>query len=80
MFSFMTSQLVIHFLNFFIIIIIIITIIIITPGRRRKIRRRIRKRSPHNLWMQEVSIGIREKVINSKEWIDREEWRRITKH
>ena len=39
------------------------------PGRRRK-------RRPRNSWMQEVTSGMREKGINSMEWIDREEWRR----
>ena len=29
-----------------------------------------------NSWMQEVTIGIREKGINYLECIDREEWRR----
>ena len=29
---------------------------------------------PPNSWAQEVTTGIREKVINTIEWIDKEEW------
>jgi hypothetical protein len=39
------------------------------PGRRRKGR-------PQNLWIQEVTTGMREKGINNMEWIDREGWRK----
>ena len=35
------------------------------PVKRRKGR-------PRNSWMEEVTIGIREKEINNTEWIDRE--------
>ena len=38
------------------------------PGRRRK-------GILGNSWMLEVTTGIREKRINNKEWVDREEWR-----
>ena len=37
-------------------------------GRRRKGR-------PRNFWIQEVTTGMREKGINNKEWIYRQEWR-----
>ena len=41
-------------------------------GRRRK-RRRIRKGTPRNLWIQEIimkneKIRMRDKAINNKEW------------
>ena len=42
-------------------------------GRRR---RRKRKGSPPNSWMQKVTTGMREKEINNMEWIVREEWKR----
>ena len=38
------------------------------PGRRRKER-------PRNSWLQELKPGMREKGINSMEWIDKQEWR-----
>jgi hypothetical protein len=42
------------------------------PGSRRKGR-------ALNSWMQELTIGMREKAINSIEGIEREEWRRKIK-
>ena len=42
------------------------------PGRKRKGR-------PRNSWLQEVRTGMREKGIDSMEWIKREEWRRKIK-
>ena len=41
------------------------------PGRRRR-----RKGRPRNLWIQELTTGMREKGINNMEWVEREEWRR----
>ena len=41
--------------------------------------RRKRKGKPQNSWMQELT-GMREKEINSKEWIDREQWSRNNKY
>ena len=35
-----------------------------------------RKGRPRNLWMQEVTTGMREGGIGDLEWVDREEWRR----
>ena len=35
-----------------------------------------RKGRPRNTWMKEVTTVMREKGINSMEWIDKEEWRR----
>ena len=43
------------------------------PGRER------RKERPRNSWMQEVRTGIKDKGIDSMEWIDMEEWRRKIK-
>ena len=43
------------------------------PGRRR------RKERPQISCMQKVTTGMREKGINSMEWIDKEEWRRKIK-
>ena len=43
-----------------------------SPERRRKVR-------PRNLWMQEVTRGMRGKGINNMEWVDREKWRRKLK-
>ena len=40
------------------------------PGRKRRKGRR------RNSWMQEVTTGMREKGIDSMEWVEREEWRR----
>ena len=40
---------------------------------------RIRQGRPRNSWMQEVTTGMREKVINNMEWVDRVEWRRKIK-
>ena len=40
-----------------------------SPGRR--------KGKPRNSWMQRVTTGMREKVINNMEWDDREEWKKI---
>ena len=42
------------------------------PGRRRRRRKGRRKGRLRNLWMQEGTIGMREKGINNMEWIDRE--------
>ena len=42
------------------------------PGIRRKGR-------PRNLWMQDVTTGMRENGYNNVEWVDREEWRRKIK-
>ena len=39
------------------------------PGRRRKGR-------PRNLWMQEVTTGMRERGNGDLEWVDREGWKR----
>ena len=38
------------------------------PGRRKKGR-------PRNSWMQEVTTGMREKGINTMEWIYRAGWK-----
>jgi hypothetical protein len=42
------------------------------PGRRRKGR-------PRNLWMLEVTTGMREEGIKNIEWVDRDEWTRKIK-
>ena len=38
-----------------------------------------RKGRPRNSWMQEVTTGMREKGVNSMEWINREGCRRKIK-
>ena len=41
------------------------------PGRR--------KGRPRNLWMQEVTTGMKDNGINNVKWVDREEWKRKRK-
>jgi hypothetical protein len=45
---------------------------------RRETKRRGKRRGRIS-WIQELTTGMREKGINNKEWIDREEWRRKIK-
>jgi len=39
------------------------------PGRRRKGR-------PQNVWILEVTTGMRERGIDGLEWVDKEGWRK----
>ena len=39
-----------------------------------------RKGRPRSSWMKEVTTGMREKIINNMEWVNREGWRRKIKH